>query len=99
MRRRRKRSDHGKRDAEAVARSAARFGDEDLLQCLELFDTLARSDSDRVERVVGDQDRHARLVLETLIKTLEQRATTGEHDATVHDVAGELGRTSCRAWS
>ena len=36
--------------------------------------------------------RHVRLVTQALVDSVEQRAATGQHDATVHDVAGKFGR-------
>src|SRR3954468_6884819 len=69
------------------------LGDEDLLQRLELLDALARTHGHRVERVVGDVDRHAGLVLQALVESTEQRAATGEDDAAVHDISGQLRRS------
>src|SRR5450756_2138735 len=36
--------------------------------------------------------RHLRLLAQALRQTLEQRPAAGQHDAAVHDVAGELRR-------
>jgi len=36
-------------------------------------------------------DRHAGLLTQALGQALQQGAATGQHDAAVHDVAGELG--------
>src|SRR5687767_3899278 len=41
--------------------------DEDPLEGLELLETLARPDRDREKGVLGDVDRHPRLVLESLV--------------------------------
>ena len=46
----------------------------------------------RGQRVLGDVHRHAGLVAQPLVEAAQQRAAAGEHDAAVHDVAGELGR-------
>src|SRR6478609_280666 len=58
------------------SRSVPRLGDQDLLECLELLDALARPERDGVERVVGDVDRHPGLVAQSLVEPLEQRAAT-----------------------
>src|ERR1700683_1687194 len=65
---------------------------QDLAQRLEVLDTLAGPQRHRVERVVGHVDRHARLFPPPLLKPTPQRAATGQRDAAVHDVTGELGR-------
>src|SRR5947208_8345715 len=36
--------------------------------------------------------RHLRFVSKTILDPLKQRAASSEHDASVHDVRGELGR-------
>src|SRR6202050_513135 len=63
-----------------------------LAQRLEVLDALAGSQCHRVERVVGQVDRHARLFPQPLVKPTQQRPATGQRDAAVHDVTGELGR-------
>src|SRR5664280_3385218 len=79
-------------DAGLPRRLVAWLGDEHLLQGLELLHALAGADGDRVQRVVGDVDRHAGFVAEPLIEPAEQGAPAGEHDAPVHHVASQLRR-------
>ena len=59
---------------------------------VELLEGLTAADRHAVQRVVGDEDRHAGLVLEAGVEAVEQRAAAGEHDALLHDVGGELRR-------
>src|ERR1700733_596574 len=76
----------------AASRLAPGLRHQDLAQRLEVLDTLAGPQRHRVERVVGHVDRHARLFPQPLVKPTQQRAATGQRDAAVHDVTGELGR-------
>src|SRR6478609_1942201 len=56
------------------------------------LEVLPRAEHDRVERVLGDRDRHPCLGLEPAVETVEQRTAPRDHDALLHDVSGELGR-------
>src|SRR5438874_13510847 len=76
----------------ATAESVPWLRDQHLLQRLELLDALAGAHCDRVERVVGDENRHAGLMFQPLVQAAQQRTTPGEHDAAIHDVAGALRR-------
>ena len=58
----------------------------------ELFEALAAPESDRVQRVVGNHYRHARLSRQPGIQAMQQGAPSGEDDALFHDVGGQLGR-------
>src|SRR5206468_8469690 len=64
---------------------------QDALEDLELFEALPRAEHHRLQRRVGDPDRHPGLVTEPLVQPAEERAAAGEHDAAIHDVRGELG--------
>src|SRR5438552_12936777 len=64
---------------------------QDPLQDLELLEALPGADRHRGQGVLGDVDRHARLVLEPLVEAAQERAAAGEHDPLVHDVGRELG--------
>src|SRR4051812_24182542 len=66
--------------------------DQHLLQGLELLDALTCTHGNGVEGVVGDEYRHAGLVLQPFVETTQQRAATGQHDAAVHHIAGQLRR-------
>src|SRR4051794_28122989 len=79
-----------RRSRPATTGSVPWLRDQYLLQRLELLDTLAGAHRDRVERVVRDEDRHARLVLQSFVETAQQRTTTGEHDAAVHHVTRQF---------
>src|SRR6266478_4882452 len=63
----------------------------DLAEDFQLLERLARADHDRAERVLGEEHRQARLLAEQRVEALQERAAACEHDATVGDVAGELG--------
>src|SRR5688572_8279168 len=52
-----------------------------VLQDVEFLQRLATADGDAVQRVLGDVDRHAGLVLEESVEAVQQRTATGEHDA------------------
>ena len=73
---------------------AARLRYEHLLKGIELLDALPRAEHNTVQGSISDEDRHAGLVPKPLIKTLEQRAATGEDDTAVHDVSRELRRST-----
>src|ERR1700733_1736930 len=51
-----------------VDRSARGGGDQHPLQRIKLFQALAASDGDAVQRVAGDHNGHARLVLQTCLQ-------------------------------
>src|ERR1700733_3789060 len=59
---------------------------------LELLERDARADSNAGERRLRQLARHLALVVEALLQSLQKRAATGERDAAVHDVPGQLGR-------
>src|SRR5512133_3700661 len=67
---------------------------QDALQDLELFEALPRAEHHRLQRRVGDPDRHAGLVTETLVQPAQEGPSAREHDAAVHDVRRELRRRS-----
>jgi hypothetical protein len=71
---------------------ATRLGDQHLLQGVELLHALARTEHDAVKRPVGDDDRHAGLVPQSLVESAQQRTAAGQDDPAVHDVAGQLRR-------
>src|SRR3954469_11823657 len=75
--------------AGAVAPLARALGAWDRL---ELLETATRAHGNARERAFGEVHGHLRLVPQPLVETLQQRSTTGEHDAAIHDVRGELGR-------
>src|SRR5215212_2070214 len=60
------------------------------LQDLELLQALAGAEDHRLERRLGDVDRHPGLVTEPLVEATKERSPTGQNDALVHDVGGEL---------
>src|ERR1700722_3551675 len=87
----------GRRDRRALATgdvpsgcSAGRGGDEDLLEGLELLEALATADGDAVEEIAGHHDGHARLLGEPAVQAVQKGAATGEDDALLHDVGGQL---------
>src|SRR5262245_36747469 len=63
-----------------------------LAERVEILHALAGSQHHRVERVVGEVDGHARFLAQALVQPAKERAAAGERDATVHHVAGQLGR-------
>src|ERR1700730_9230825 len=73
--------------AAPVTRRAVRAMDR-----LELLERPAGADGDAGERGLGEVRRHLRLLPQPLVEALQQRAATGQHDAAVHDVRGELRR-------
>src|SRR5258708_32417858 len=63
-----------------------------LLEGVEVLNAFARAEDDRLQRTVGQMDRHPGLVAQPLIQAAQQGTTAGEHDPAVHDVAVQLGR-------
>src|SRR5581483_498081 len=55
--------------------------------------TAAGTEGHGDERLLGDVHGHAGLMTQALVETLEQGAATGQDDAPIHDVAGQLGRS------
>ena len=52
---------------------------------------LAGAKCDTVERLVSDRDRKACLFAQSEVQFAEQRTTSGEHHATVHDIRRKVG--------
>src|SRR5689334_2223016 len=73
------------------ARLVLGAGAEDLLEHVEVFQTLTRAQHHRVERPSRSVDRHARFGLDDVLEPDELRAATGDDDALLHDVGRELG--------
>ena len=63
-----------------------------LLEGVEVLNALARAEHDRLQRTVGQMDRHRCLFAQPLIEAAQQSTAAGKHDTAVHDVAGQLGR-------
>src|SRR3954452_2624557 len=59
---------------------------------LELLERPSRANGDARQRRLGQVRGHLGLVPQPLVESLQQRAPAREHDATVHDVRGKLGR-------
>ena len=68
----------------------------DLAEDVQRLQRLARAHHHRRERILGEEDRKPGLLAEQGVEVLEQRATAGEDDAPVGDVAGQLGRVRSR---
>src|SRR3954454_18865830 len=68
------------------------LGDERALHRIEILERAAGAAGYARKRVVGNVDGHLRRLRHAPIKSLQQRATTGQHDALVHDVRDQLGR-------
>src|SRR5664280_1408050 len=77
---------------EPSGRSASRGGDQDLLEGLELLETLPASDGHAVQRITGHHDGHAGLLGEPTVQPVQEGAAPGQHDALLHDVGGQLRR-------
>src|SRR5207249_11095928 len=71
--------------------------DGDVLEEREFIQDLAGPHDDGGERVVGQYDRQARLLAQQGVEVAEKRAATGQHDALVDDVRGQLGRRALEA--
>src|SRR5690606_29837596 len=61
-------------------------------QLVDVFQHFARAPGHARFRLVGHDDRHARLEPDELGQPFQQGAAAGEHHAVLHDVAGELRR-------
>src|SRR5438067_3781901 len=72
--------------------AVARAGPRAAVDRVELLEAAAGTDGDTRERGLGEVHRHVRLVTQTLVQPLQQRAAACEHDSTVHDVGSKLGR-------
>src|SRR5687767_6422823 len=59
---------------------------------VELLQRAPGADRDTGQRRLGQMAWHLGLVAQPLVEALQQRAATGQHDPTVHDVRGELRR-------
>src|SRR3954447_7953578 len=59
---------------------------------LELLERPPRANGDARQRRLGQVRGHLGLVPQPLVQPLQQRPAAREHDATVHDVRGKLGR-------
>src|SRR5215470_20453709 len=79
------------------ARGAGLGRDRHLLQKIELIEHLAGAEGHARQRIVAHGDRQVRLLAEQEIQAAEQRTTTREHDALVHDVRRQLGRRALEA--
>src|SRR5436189_1280555 len=73
------------------ARSVLGAGAEDLLEHVEVLQALPRAEHHRVERTSRPVDRHTRLGLDDVLESDELCTATGDDDALLHDVGGELG--------
>src|SRR5258708_23743875 len=71
---------------------AARLGYKHLPQSVEVLHALARTERDRVERFVGDMDRHPGVLAQPLVQAAQEGAAASQSDAAVHHVARELRR-------
>src|SRR5262249_12393656 len=78
--------------AVVVAEAATAAGALAAVDDLELLEPAARADRHTRQRRSAQATRQVRLVPEPLVETREQRTAAGQHDATVHDVGGKLGR-------
>ena len=61
---------------------------------LELLQRAPGADRDTRQRRLGAMGGHLRLLAQPLVDPLQQRAAAGEHDAAVHDVRRQLGRSA-----
>src|SRR5438477_295884 len=62
---------------------------QDALEHVEVLEALPGTLYDRVERVGGDDERHAGFVAQPLTQAEKQRASAGHDDAARHDVGRE----------
>src|SRR5687768_4398328 len=65
---------------------------QDALELVEVLEHATGPTDDARERIVGDVHRHLGRLGDAPVEPAEQRATTGEDDALVHDVGHQLGR-------
>src|ERR1700737_2693650 len=79
----------GRRVAAASVRAR---GDQDLLEGLELLEALATADGDRMQRILGDDDRHPGLRIETNVDAVQEGPAPSKDDALLHDVRRQLRR-------
>src|SRR6266511_5825321 len=85
------------REYSAMSRSLAPVrGDQHPLEDLELLQAFARADRHAGQRILGYVDRHAGLVLQTLVHTFEESAAPGENDPLVQEVGGQLERATIK---
>src|SRR6185503_18344234 len=68
---------------EPTARASA---DRYFFQQLDVIECFATAEHDRADRIVSDHDGQACFFAQEHVDILEQRATTGEHDALVYNV-------------
>src|SRR3954465_5729687 len=61
---------------------------------LELLERTPGADRDAGQRRLGAMGGHLRLLAQPLVDPLKERAAAGEHDAAVHDVRRQLGRSA-----
>src|SRR5579871_3434391 len=61
-------------------------------QQLEVAEHLAGAQYNAAQRVVGDGHRQAGFFADALVEIFQQRAASGEDDASVADIGGELRR-------
>src|SRR5579871_104652 len=73
--------------------------DRDLAEELEVGEHLAGSKDYGGQRVVGDGDREAGFFADALVEVLDESASTGEDDAAVGDIGGELGRGALEGYA
>src|ERR1035437_4921767 len=59
---------------------------------IELFEHHSGAADDACQRVVGDVDRHLGCLRDALVEARQERPTTSQDDALVHDVGHELRR-------
>jgi serine/threonine protein kinase len=68
------------------------FLDEDRLELLEVLENDADPVDDRVQRVLGDEDRQLTLFAQQRVEVADAGATAAQHDAAVDDVGRQLRR-------
>src|SRR5690625_2617334 len=64
----------------------------DMNEAIQMFERPSRTESDTMQRLLGDRDRKAGLLAEAEIEIKEMRAAPGQHHAVVDDIGGEIGR-------
>ena len=65
---------------------------ENTFERAELLDAATGPADDRAQGVVGHSNRNPELMAHAFVQPAQQCPSTGQHDASVEDVAGELGR-------
>src|SRR5690625_3988185 len=63
----------------------------DMNEAIQMFERPSRTESDTMQRLLGDRDRKAGLLAEAEIEIKEMRAAPGQHHAVVDDIGGEIG--------